>query len=387
MGHHGDRTGAPTETSTAAASASARRRRTSASACRASTTGDSPAATVASSAASVSLSARTARASGWRAIRCTRSARPSTSPACGPPSNLSPLTVTRSAPARSAVSTSGSSGSSGVGAQQPAAEVGDQRHPVLGRQRGQPVHADGGDEAVHAVVAGMHLEQAPGLGADRAGVVARVGAVGRADLPQPGPGRRDEVGQPEAGADLDQLAPADHDLAAGGERGGGQHQGGRAVVDDQGVLGRRDRRPAPLPGRPRRGWSVARSPGRVRGRRNRRPAPAPRPPGPTAGPGPGWCGRRRRWRSGPDAGGRECGGPVPRPGCARPASGASSPRRARSCTSRTSARTAPSPRRAPARRTSGRASNRSVRGMRRRGSSLIRLPSPRRRGPRSGDER
>src|SRR3989475_3400130 len=55
---------------------------------------------VASRAASVSLSMRTARASGWRAIFLTASApfspRPSTIPACGPPRSLSPENVTTS---------------------------------------------------------------------------------------------------------------------------------------------------------------------------------------------------------------------------------------------------------------------------------------------------
>ena len=61
------------------------------------------------------------------------------------------------------------------------------------------------------------------------------------DLAQPGAGGRDQVGQPETGADLDQLAAADDHLAAGGQRRGGQHQSRRAVVDDQRVLGRRAR--------------------------------------------------------------------------------------------------------------------------------------------------
>ena len=52
---------------------------------------------VAASAASVTLSGRTARASGSRRIRAMRSARPTISPACGPPTSLSPLNVTRSA--------------------------------------------------------------------------------------------------------------------------------------------------------------------------------------------------------------------------------------------------------------------------------------------------
>ena len=56
---------------------------------------------VPSSAASESLSIRSARCSGCRRSRSTRSARPSTIPACGPPSSLSPEKQTRSAPAAS----------------------------------------------------------------------------------------------------------------------------------------------------------------------------------------------------------------------------------------------------------------------------------------------
>ena len=56
---------------------------------------------VAASAASVTLSGRTARASGSFRMRAMRSARPTMSPACGPPTSLSPLNVTTSAPAAS----------------------------------------------------------------------------------------------------------------------------------------------------------------------------------------------------------------------------------------------------------------------------------------------
>ena len=54
---------------------------------------------VAATPARVALSGRIARASGSLRSRATRSARPTISPACGPPTSLSPLKVTRSAPA------------------------------------------------------------------------------------------------------------------------------------------------------------------------------------------------------------------------------------------------------------------------------------------------
>ena len=67
---------------------------------------------VPSSAASVSLSARRARCRGWRRSRSTSSARPTTIPACGPPSSLSPEKHTRSAPARRPAATCGSASTS-----------------------------------------------------------------------------------------------------------------------------------------------------------------------------------------------------------------------------------------------------------------------------------
>ena len=59
------------------------------------------AAEVMATVAMVTLSGRIARASGSRRILAIRSARPTMNPACGPPTSLSPLNVTRSAPAAS----------------------------------------------------------------------------------------------------------------------------------------------------------------------------------------------------------------------------------------------------------------------------------------------
>ena len=67
-------------------------------------------ARTASSAAICILSTRTARAIGCARSLATTSARPTTIPACGPPSSLSPEHVTRSAPSASASATDGSSG-------------------------------------------------------------------------------------------------------------------------------------------------------------------------------------------------------------------------------------------------------------------------------------
>src|SRR6185503_12200609 len=105
---------ASTSPPTAAASRSARARTAASGSRSMRTTGSSSGAcsasnSVPSSAASVSLSARTARWSGWRRSFSTSSARPTTMPACGPPRSLSPEKHTRSAPAASTWRTSGSS--------------------------------------------------------------------------------------------------------------------------------------------------------------------------------------------------------------------------------------------------------------------------------------
>ena len=87
----------------------------------------------------------------------------------------------------------------------------------------------------------MHLQHAPGLRADRVGVVLQMRAVGGAHFAQPGAGGGDQVGQPEPGADLDQLAAAHHHLRARRQCRGGEHQRGGTVVDHEGVLGCRTR--------------------------------------------------------------------------------------------------------------------------------------------------
>ena len=141
-------------------------------------------------------------------------------------------------------------------------------------------------EALDAEVARVHLEDAAGVGADRGRVVGEGGAVRRADLTQPRAGARDQVGQPEPVADLDHLAAADDDLATGGQRGRGEHQRGRAVVDDERGLGlghRREERgawcpgPGPSAGRWPRSSSTSTVPAAAdhrldRGGRQRRPA-------------------------------------------------------------------------------------------------------------------
>src|SRR5699024_2956128 len=96
------------------------------------------------------------------------------------------------------------------------------------------VHRAG--EADDAIVAGVDAQHGTGVRAEGASVVGQVGAVGGAHLADPCTGGGDQIGQAEAGTDLDQLSAADDDLPAAAQGGGRQEQGGGAVVDDQGVL-------------------------------------------------------------------------------------------------------------------------------------------------------
>ena len=164
--------------------------------------------------------------------------RPSSSPAWGPPSSLSPLAVTSAAPSRSAVCASGSPGSSGCGASSPEPMSDDDRD---GRAEGRASSRTArlGGEPLDAEVRRVHLERERRVRAGRGRVVGDRRPVGRADLAQPRPGRLEQVGQPEPVADLDHLAAADQDLAPGGQRGRGQHQGGGVVVDHVHALGGR----------------------------------------------------------------------------------------------------------------------------------------------------
>ena len=140
------------------------------------------------------------------------------------------------------------------------------------------------DEPDHAVVGGVDLQD---QGRRRRRhrprpVVGPAGAVGGPDLDQAGAGLGHHVGHPEPAADLDQLAPGHDDLPAPGQ--GGQHQqhGGGVVVDHQGRLGAAGpgqqgagvvaagpRRP--VAGRTR-GWSSGRTSDRQRRGAERRPA-------------------------------------------------------------------------------------------------------------------
>ena len=89
-------------------------------------------------------------------------------------------------------------------------------------------------------------------------VVGQPGPVGRADLAEPRAGDLEDLGQPEAAADLDELPARDDHLAAGGQRAQGQDGRRGVVVDDGRRLGagqpaeqRRRRRRSGSPRSPR----------------------------------------------------------------------------------------------------------------------------------------
>ncbi len=83
----------------------------------------------------------------------------------------------------------------------------------------------------------MHAQEQSRFRADRALVVGGARAVRRPHLDQACAGAGEHVGDPEAVADLDQLAARDDHFAALGERREREQHRGRVVVDDERRLG------------------------------------------------------------------------------------------------------------------------------------------------------
>ncbi len=83
----------------------------------------------------------------------------------------------------------------------------------------------------------MDAQKRGGLGPDRAVVVRRARPVRRPDLDHARARAREDVGDAEAVADLDQLAAGDDDLASLGEGGQGEEHRGGVVVHDERRLG------------------------------------------------------------------------------------------------------------------------------------------------------
>ena len=113
------------------------------------------------------------------------------------------------------------------------AEVVHEREPVAPCNRGHLLEPRPLLEADDTEVRLVDAQQDRRLWPDRAFVVGRPRPVRRPDLDEPGAGAREHVGDPEAVADLDQLASRDHDLAALRERGECEQDRRGVVVDDE----------------------------------------------------------------------------------------------------------------------------------------------------------
>ena len=140
--------------------------------------------------------------------------------------------------------------------QRAAAEVVDERDAALVRELRQIRRGGLGHEAPQREVARVDPEDRRGLGGDRIRVVAHVGAVRGPDLDELGPRPHQHVGDPEAAADLHQLATRDDHLASSGDRREREQHRRRAVVHDDRILGAGDLGeqargvPVPLPAGP-----------------------------------------------------------------------------------------------------------------------------------------
>ena len=138
-------------------------------------------------------------------------------PACGPPTSLSPLNVTRSAPSasRSAGIGSWASPNAAVSSSAPLPEVVDDERAVPMRGRGERRRVGRLDEPVLAEVRRVDPQDQPrpAVG-ERRLEVGDAGPVRRPDLDQLRARAPHDLRDPDAAADLDQLAAAHRDAAA-----------------------------------------------------------------------------------------------------------------------------------------------------------------------------
>ena len=79
----------------------------------------------------------------------------------------------------------------------------------------------------------MDLEEQAGFGGHGSPVVAGMGPVGGADLPEDCAALPHHVGDSERAADLHQFTPGNHRFLAGRQGGKGKQDRSRVVVDDQ----------------------------------------------------------------------------------------------------------------------------------------------------------
>ena len=190
---------------------------------------------VASNAASESLSIRTARASGCARAAAIASARPTISPAWGPPSSLSPekhVIATPAATERRTLGSSASAGSASSSRPEPTSSI------TGTPSEHERLDLDGLHEPDRREVRLMRAQDRARALAHDARVVVESGAVGGPDLDQRRARRGDNLGDPERPADLHRLPARDHDVAAGaGQRGRREQHRRRAVVDRERRLG------------------------------------------------------------------------------------------------------------------------------------------------------
>ena len=103
-----------------------------------------------------------------------------------------------------------------------------QRHHILQRYRLGKAH--------DAEIAGVDLQERPGIFPDGRFIVPQMGLVGGAHLPQDAAALHHDIRDAEGAADLHQLPPGGHHLAALAHGGKDQQDGGGVVVDHHGAL-------------------------------------------------------------------------------------------------------------------------------------------------------
>ena len=194
-----------------------------------------------------------------------RSARPTISPACGPPTSLSPLNVTRSAPAASRSAGVGSCASpnatvsSSAPVPRSSMTMAPCRWAMAATSARSGASVKPACEKFDGWTRASTVRVRPAVGQRRLEVHGP-GPVRRPDLDQPRPCPRQDLRDPHATADLHQLPARHHHGPAPTRQAYRQQQGGGVVRDHHRVLGAGERdevllrrpepRPAP-PGRPR----------------------------------------------------------------------------------------------------------------------------------------
>ncbi len=165
------------------------------------------------------LSSRNARNKGLRRSLVTMPLFPARMPACGPPSSLSPLNETRSAPARRLSPASGSSTPYcaqvrlGIRCRDLRRAEGRARAPM---STSSPSVGRAVKPEMRKLLGCTRSSRRVSFG-NRGAVIGDGGAVRRADFAQDRAGSRHDFRNAKAIADFDQLAARDDRLAAGGE--------------------------------------------------------------------------------------------------------------------------------------------------------------------------